>query len=330
MKTSMLHKKWFSPITILLIAPILIGMIGCAGPPAKNPMLVKAQENYLQAHNDASIVKLAPVELKEAEEALLKSTKLWKAKADKSKVNHYAYLADRKTIIARETSLLNAAEKEISDGETERQQIMLDVRRADALRSENRANVALGDAKRERLAANEARAGAESARLIAEESRVDANQSRAEAEESRAKTELLEKKVRELQARPTDRGLVLTLGDVLFDLGKSTLKSGGMKTVNQLADFLNEYPERNVLIEGFTDSQGSKDFNAKLSSERAENVKSGLMSKGIQSNRIRIYGYGTKFPVATNKTEDGRRQNRRVEVVISDQDGVIKDRVGSK
>ena len=323
MKTSMLHKKWFSPFTTLIFASILIGLIGCAGSPANNPMLVKAQEDYLQAHNDASIVKLAPVELKEAEEALLKSTNLWKAKADKSKVNHYAYLADRKILIARETSLLNAAEEEISSGETERQRIMLDVRRADALRSENRANEALGDAKRERLAATEARAGAESARLIAEEALVEAN-------ESRAKAELLEKKVRELQARPTDRGLVLTLGDVLFDLEKSTLKTGGKQTVNQLADFLNEYPERNVLIEGFTDSQGSEDFNLKLSSERAENVKSVLMSKGVQSNRIRIYGYGTKFPVADNKTKDGRRQNRRVEVVISDQDGVIKDRVGSK
>tara|TARA_R100000908_G_scaffold65120_1_gene51980 strand:- start:8211 stop:9116 length:906 start_codon:yes stop_codon:yes gene_type:complete len=294
--------------------PLLILMIGCAGPPANNPLLNNARDNYKAAYNDEKIVRLAPVELKEAEEALAKSTKLWESKADKTQVNHYAYLAEKKTMIARETALMKAAEQEISDGETERQQVMLDVRRADAQRSEQRANSALEDAQRERLAASEAREGAETARLSAEESRL--------------KSEELAKKVRELEARPTDRGLVLTLGDVLFDFGQATLKTGSMQSTDQLAKFLKEYPERNILIEGFTDSIGSEAFNQSLSAQRAENVKNALMSKGIQSDRIRTFGYGTQHPVASNATEEGRRQNRRVEVVISDQDGVIKARTG--
>lgn len=312
----MLQHKWLRRITMYTFLPLLIVMVGCGGPPANNPLLIDARENYEAAHDDETIVKLAPVELKEAEEALETSTKLWEAKADKTEVDHYAFLADKKTLIARETALLKAAEKEISDGETERQQVMLDVRRAEAERSEERATNALADAERERLEATEARAGAETARLSAKESELRAEE--------------LAKKVSELEARPTDRGLVLTLGDVLFDFGEATLKSGGMKTVNQLGEFLNEYPDRNILIEGFTDSIGSEAFNQNLSAQRAENVKNALMSKGVQSDRIRTYGYGTQHPVATNATEDGRRQNRRVEVVISDQDGDIKDRTGAK
>lgn len=329
MKSTKLHNKWLHPIAMYTILPLLIVMIGCAGPPANNPLLNDARANYEAAHNDESIVRLAPVALKEAEEALAISTKLWKAKADKTEVNHYAFLAEKKILIARETALLNAAQQEISDGETERQQVMLDVRRAEAQRSEQRATSALADAERERLVATEERADAEKARISAEESRLNAEESRLNAEESQLRAEELAKKVSELEARPTDRGLVLTLGDVLFDFGKATLKTGGMQTVNKLGEFLNEYPERNILIEGFTDSIGSEAFNQTLSAERAENVKNALMSKGVRSDRIRIFGYGTQYPVASNATEEGRQQNRRVEVVISDQEGVIKDRTGT-
>jgi outer membrane protein OmpA-like peptidoglycan-associated protein len=311
----MLHNKWLQPLARYTILPLLIVMIGCGGPPANNPLLNDAREKYEAAHNNESIVRLAPVELKEAEEALDMSTRLWEAKADRTEVDHYAYIAERKTVIARETALLKGSQQEISRGETERQQVMLDVRRAEAQRSEQRATSALEDAQRERAAATEARAGAETARLSAEESRLRAEE--------------LAKKVSELEARPTDRGLVLTLGDVLFDFGQATLKTGGMQTVNQLGDFLNEYPERHIMIEGFTDSIGSEAFNQALSGKRAENVKNALMSKGVGSDRIRTRGYGTQHPVADNATEDGRRQNRRVEVVISDQAGVIKDRTGS-
>jgi outer membrane protein OmpA-like peptidoglycan-associated protein len=315
MKSTMLQNKWLLPLARYSILPFLIVMIGCGGPPANNPLLNDAREKYEAAHNDESIVRLAPVALKEAEEALEISTNLWEAKADKTEVDHYAYLAAQKTLIARETALMNGALEEISRGETERQQVMLDVRRAEAQRSEQRATNALEDAQRERVAATEARAGAETARMSAEESRLRAEE--------------LAKKVSELEARPTDRGLVLTLGDVLFDFGQATLKPGGMQTVNQLGDFLNEYPERHILIEGFTDNIGSEAFNEALSTRRAENVKNALMTKGVRSDRIRIKGYGIQYPVANNATEEGRRQNRRVEVVISDQDGVIKDRTGT-
>ncbi len=308
MKSTVFNSKWQSPFLWFTILLILIIIIGCGGPPANNPLLNDARDKYEVAHNDESIVRLAPVKLKEAEETLAISTSLWESKADKTEVDHYAYLAIQRTLIARETALMNAAQQEISRGESERQRVMLDVRRAEAQRSEQRATSALEEAQRERQAASEARSAAEDARLLAEE---------------------LAKQVSELQARPTDRGLILTLGDVLFDFGEATLKTGGMQTVNKLAEFLNEYPERNILIEGFTDSIGSEEFNRGLSAQRAENVKNALMSNGVRSDRIRTYGYGTQHPVASNASEEGRRQNHRVEVVISDQDGAIKDRTGS-
>ena len=315
MKQTMLFNKRLLSLSWYIILPLMIVLVGCGGPPANNPLLNDARDKFDVASNDEAIVRLAPVELKEAEEALATSVNLWEAKADKTVVDHHAYLTTQKILIARETALLNAAQQEVSRGETERQQVMLDVRRADAQRSEQRATNALEDARRERAAAAEARAGAEESRLSAEESRLRAEE--------------LARKVSELEARPTDRGLVLTLGDVLFDFGQSTLKTGGMQTVNQLGEFLNEYPERHILIEGFTDSVGSEAANQALSTRRAESVKNALMSRGIQSNRIRIMGYGTQHPIASNATDEGRRQNRRVEVVISDQDGVIKDRTGS-
>jgi outer membrane protein OmpA-like peptidoglycan-associated protein len=315
MKRTFIQNILALPLARYTIIPVLVLMVGCGGPPAQNPLLNDARESYQQAHNDESIVRLAPVELKIAEEALQMSTKLWEAKADKTEVDHYAYLAKQRTAIARETALHNKAQRDISQAETERQQVLLDVRRAEAQRSEQRAASALEEAQRERASATEARAGAETARLSAEESRLRAEE--------------LAKKVSELEARPTDRGLVLTLGDVLFDFGQATLRSGGMQSVDQLASFLREYPERNILIEGFTDNIGSEAFNQSLSERRADNVRSALLGKGIASDRVRIRGYGIQYPVASNASEDGRRQNRRVEIVISDQAGVIKDRTGS-
>lgn len=300
--------NWAFPITKIALLPLLMLLIGCGGPPANNPILMEAQENFEAANTDESIVRLAPVKLKEAEEALGTGMSLWQSKADKTEVDHYAYIASQKTLIARETALYNAAQQEISRGENERQQVILDVRRADAQRSEERAERAQAEAAREREAADEARASAESSRQLAEE---------------------LAEKVGELEARPTERGLVLTLGDVLFDFGESNLKSGGMDTVNKLGRFLNEYPERRILIEGFTDSVGSEAFNKTLSTMRAESVKDALMNNGVRSDRVRVLGYGIQHPVASNNTAEGRRQNRRVEVVISDENGVIKDRTGS-
>ena len=221
-------------------------------------------------------------------------------------------LHSKKTFIAVETAKFNAATDEISQSEVERQQVLLDVRRSEADRSEARAESALQKARSERALAVDARESAEQARQA--------------AAEAGDRADLLAQRVNELEARPTDRGLVLTLGDVLFEFGKSKMRLEGMKSMDDLAGFLQEYPERNIMVEGFTDNIGSEAYNMNLSRVRANSIKSELMNRNIAESRIRTSGYGFQHPVASNDTEAGRQQNRRVEIVISDQNGNISAR----
>ena len=146
-----------------------------------------------------------------------------------------------------------------------------------------------------------------------------AAQARREAEELRLQMEAM-------QAEQTDRGMVLTLGDVLFDLNRAELKSSGEATVRRLAEFMKEYEARRVRVEGYTDSTGAASYNQELSERRAEAVRDALISMGISRDRVETQGFGEEYPVATNDTSGGRQQNRRVEIVISDEEGNIDSR----
>jgi outer membrane protein OmpA-like peptidoglycan-associated protein len=131
----------------------------------------------------------------------------------------------------------------------------------------------------------------------------------------------LQSEVDALKAKPTDRGLVLTLGDVLFDTGRAELNPGATRNLDQLVQFLTAHPERRVEIDGYTDSVGTDSFNLDLSQRRADMVKSVLVSRGIDPARIVTRGYGKEYGVASNAESSGRQLNRRVEVVIGGDDG---------
>ena len=126
----------------------------------------------------------------------------------------------------------------------------------------------------------------------------------------------LQQEMEDMKAKQTNRGLVLTLGDVLFDTGRAELNSGATRKLDQLAQFLSEHPDRRVQIDGFTDSVGSDSYNQELSQRRADSVKSALLTRGVDPSRISTEGYGKAFPVASNTDSGGRQLNRRVEVVI--------------
>ncbi|MGO1462602.1 MAG: OmpA family protein [Marinobacter sp.] len=147
-----------------------------------------------------------------------------------------------------------------------------------------------------------------------------------EAARAQNEAEMLRKRMEELQAERTDRGMVLTLGDVLFDLNKADLKASGEQTTGRLAQFMREYEDRRVRVEGYTDSTGKDSYNQKLSERRAEAVRDALLSQGIERSRVETKGYGEAYPVASNDTSAGRQQNRRVEIVISDEEGNIETR----
>ena len=126
----------------------------------------------------------------------------------------------------------------------------------------------------------------------------------------------MQRQIDALQAKATDRGIVLTLGDVLFTSGRADLKAGAESNLDRLVTFLSQNPDRKVEIEGHTDNVGSDDYNQGLSQRRADSVRSFLMQQGINSVRIVASGKGEQRPVADNDSEGGRQQNRRVEVII--------------
>ncbi|MGH8501923.1 MAG: OmpA family protein [Gammaproteobacteria bacterium] len=281
-------------------------------PTTENPSVSRARNAYNGAANDPQIVESAPFALRQAEDALRTAERLAAAGAEQDDVDHHSYLTEQRVAIARELAQLEAAEADIMQAEAERQQIMLESRAQEVRRATE-----LAEQQRER-AEEQARA--------AEMARLEAEQAREQARELARRAEALSQQVRELEARETERGLVMTLGDLLFDTGQAQLSGGGAAAVDKLAKFLDRYPERNVLIEGFTDSTGDESFNQDLSERRANAVRDELIGDGIDPDRMRTVGYGEQFPVASNDTADGRQHNRRVEVIISDPDGSIPER----
>jgi outer membrane protein OmpA-like peptidoglycan-associated protein len=141
-----------------------------------------------------------------------------------------------------------------------------------------------------------------------------------------ARDQVLIDQLRALNAQQTERGMVITLGDVLFSTNKAQLKSGGMRNIQKLAEFMTQYPQYKVSVEGHTDSQGSDEHNLELSERRADAVQTALLEKAVDSNRIATRGYGEGFPVASNDNEGGRQLNRRVEIILSDENGNITPR----
>jgi OmpA-OmpF porin, OOP family len=130
---------------------------------------------------------------------------------------------------------------------------------------------------------------------------------------------VLETELAELQADRTDRGLVVTLGDeILFDVDQSVLKPGGMQQLTRVAEFLRQNPDRNVLVEGHTDSTAPDSYNLALSQRRANAVEEFLITQGVDPTRILATGYGEQLPIASNDTAAGRQANRRVEIVVLD------------
>ena len=157
-----------------------------------------------------------------------------------------------------------------------------------------------------------------------DELRIRLGERRAQIAEMEAR--MLREQMDRLQAEQTDRGMVMTLGDVLFDVDKAELKPDGERTVQKLTEFMKEYENYRVRVEGYTDSTGEAAYNQELSLRRADAVKDELVADGIAPSRVETKGFGEQYPEATNATAAGRQENRRVEIVISDREGNIGSR----
>jgi outer membrane protein OmpA-like peptidoglycan-associated protein len=164
------------------------------------------------------------------------------------------------------------------------------------------AKVAQGQQERDRI------------RLAAQQREV--NVAVAQRDQASQQAADMQAELQKMKATQTNRGIVLTLGDVLFDTGRAELNPGAATKMDQLTEFLKEHPDRRVEIDGFTDSVGSDAYNEQLSERRANAVKAALVSRGVDPSRINTQGYGKAYPVASNSESGGRQLNRRVEVVI--------------
>ncbi len=174
--------------------------------------------------------------------------------------------------------------------------------------------------------ADTAQRTAENAQRQADMAKQDALNAQRQAGDAEARNAALQAQIKDLNAKKTDRGLVITLGDVLFDTNKTELKAGGARNVEKLVAFLNQYPQRKAVVEGFTDSVGSDSSNQALSSRRADSVRMAIVGMGVGSERITAHGYGEAHPVASNDSAEGRQLNRRVEIILSDDNGSIAPR----
>ncbi len=270
-----------------LISGILIASIvsGCKQEPT--PSLKEAQKVLEETKKEEKVRENAPIALYEAEKTLKKALNAESAK----EMDHLAYLAKKKAQIAKEIANRKEALKKIEELKQIKNRVILEAREAEIQR-----------AKREIE---------EKTKLLSETEK--------KIREEQEKAKRLQQELSELHAKHTKRGLVLTLGDVLFETGKADLLPGAMRSIDKLAVFLRENPDRKVLVEGHTDSRGSKAYNLKLSQKRAEAVKRALVERGIEPDRIIAKGYGEAYPVASNLTAAGRQQNRRVEIVILDE-----------
>ncbi len=270
----------------LTIIGTLLFVAACATvlPQSEEPINVRSKLTQLQS--DAPLARRAPVEIKEAELAV-RATEV--PQEDQELADHLVLMADRKVDIATaraQSRLLLDQRKTLSD---QREKARLDARTREA-------DSAHRDAAFAREEASEARMGSETAQQ---------------------RNDDLQRQIAELNAKSTNRGLVVTLGDVLFASGKADLQTSALPNLDKLAAFLKKYTDRTVVIEGHTDSVGSDDANLGLSQRRANAVMDYLTDKGITADRLGATGKGETTPVADNESANGRQQNRRVEVIIS-------------
>ena len=222
--------------------------------------------------------------------------------------------------------------------EDRRRQAEADRLRADELRLQAERDRALSDAARqaaeaERLAAERAKADADRVRKEAEAARAAADtarlaaeqqaaQARLSAEQAEREREELRNRLREqlnviLETRETARGLIVNVSDVLFDFNRAELKPGARERLARVAGILSAHPGLQSEIEGHADAIGSDEYNQRLSERRANSVGVYLRDQGIGKAIVGTKGFGESRPVATNGTDAGRQQNRRVEIVVS-------------
>ena len=306
-------------------AVITLAALGaCSTVPRDNARLNDARSSMTAAMANPQSGNLPGGEVKAARDALAAAEAAQTRGDDTATVDHLSYLALQRSAIVQESANRKTAEIAVTEANAARDKLRLEARTQEANTAQQQAAVAQSNAQASQAEAEAAQRAARAAQrgtvaaqqqsAIAQQQAMDA-ESRATA--LRAELAAQTAALAALDAKKTERGMVITMGDVLFDTGRAELKSGGVRNVEKLSGFLKAYPQRKVLIEGYTDSVGGTAFNQDLSDRRAQSVKAALAQRGVLPARLSTHGFGEGNPVADNGTAAGRQMNRRVEVVFA-------------
>lgn len=289
-----------SQCTLPVLAALLLAACATTSPESESA-LAQAQSAVGTLEADPLAAQTAGKPLQDARDALAAALKAQQEHRPPDEVVHLAYLARRRAEIGEAIIAENRAHAQMQEAQARRDQVLIAARERDAAIARQQASSA------------EAQAAAAQTQAAAARDQVSA----ANDEAAAARAQLAD-----LQAKQTERGMVLTLGsNVLFDTGSDTLKPGADQALIRVAQFLQSQPGVKLRIEGHTDSRGSDTYNEALSQRRAQAVAGALMARGVDGARLQPVGRGMELPVATNDTAEGRQQNRRVELIFSNLQG---------
>ena len=325
-----------SVVRIILCAGLLLLAAACTTAPKKDLALeqVRAQLEELKA--DPELAGYAPLALGEAERALRQAEA---ATGDTQRI-HLIYMADRRIQVARAIAQREQLEQDLDRMESEHSQLLVrasqmeaEQARLEAERARMMSQATAEDAQRAREEATQAQhreaesqrtaqqaiQEAEQAKALAASSATAAQLARREADLALEQADTLRRQLENLQLRQTESGVVVTLGDVLFESGQTELREEAMASLVEVVDLLQSEPDKNIRIEGHTDSVGDANTNLEISQNRADAVLTALVSLGVDASRVTTQGMGEDFPIATNDTDEGRAQNRRVDVILLDE-----------
>lgn len=321
-------------ILIAVPAVVLLALSGCAAPQRDDSAMTNLRNDLNTFRADRELSDRVPLSLADAERAVRAAAV--EGLRDDERI-HRILLAEKRIEIARAEAFRAQAQARIDELDQERTQLLLRASRMEVEQARREAEQArlisattLEEAERawrEATSADEQRAEAarrereareeaQAARRLAEAQASEIELARREAQLASEAADSLRRRLELMQLRETDRGTVITLGDVLFERGQTELQDAARANLQDVADLLQGEPNRRIRIEGHTDSTGTAQVNMRISQARAESVMRELIALGVAASRIQAVGMGQEFPIASNESEDGRRQNRRVDVIL--------------
>jgi outer membrane protein OmpA-like peptidoglycan-associated protein len=295
------------------LAACAISLTACQSAPVHNNAVSAARADLTALQADPDLASRAPAAIKAAE-AAVQAAEVPQSDADA--VAHLAYIAGNKVKEAHAIASTRYAEDQLRSSAGQGQKMQLDARTQEADQAMLRAE----GANRRADAAEGKTTQAEQQAAMARQQTDFAGQ---QADAAAQHASVLEKELADLHAKKTDRGMVFTLGDVLFATGKSDLQMGTVANLDRLTMALQKEPGRHVTIEGHTDNVGNVESNMALSQRRADAVKTYLVGHGLPQDRVSAIGKGEAAPVMGNETSAGRQKNRRVEVIIENASAAV-------